>query len=291
MNHADAPLPTQVATWRSDVDRTPIVAGTPRWEEEWLYCLRETRLGDRQVIWEGTAGSGLVGVVDFNGEVRPRGSNRYEGWGAFTPLERPISVSVCETHPVLSRRFAEPGRKALIGPIALENDLGVAIADLAEGLPPAPAFQGDEADWSQPSYVWGKVRLEPESITEALLGKRNRLAKKLGLEGEIYADPKKRRLGNGRFPDLWASAGVVGDVKNQVTATWGPAQVEDYIDQCDREWPEHEWRGVLVQGLPEMAPSARPRLESSRYGDRIEVWAATKRSFGRARFEKLFPVE
>ena len=166
----------------------------------------------------------------------------------------------------------------------------MAIDELAGGLPAAPQLRGDEADWSAPGGDWSGERLQAEEVTEKLMADKRRIARKLGLEGEIRALGNKRRLANGKVPDLWCDAGVVGDVKNQVTADWGPEQVEGYIEQCDREWPEHRWRGVLVQGLPEMAPSALPRLKKSRYGDRIEVWAVTReRRLSRVKARRLFP--
>jgi hypothetical protein len=82
---------------------------------------------------------------------------------------------------------------------------------------------------------------------------------------------------------------VVGEVKNQITADWGPGQIEDYIRQCDEDWPGFEWRGVLVQGEEEMAPNAERRLEESAYLDRIEVYSVREGKRGRIEVERLLP--
>jgi hypothetical protein len=74
-----------------------------------------------------------------------------------------------------------------------------------------------------------------------------------------------------------------------VTAQWGPDQIEDYIEQCDLQWPAHEWRGVLVQWEPEMAPNALPRLRRSRYRRRLTAWAVQQDSTGATTAERLFP--
>ncbi|MDQ2765410.1 MAG: hypothetical protein M3Y22_18610 [Pseudomonadota bacterium] len=282
-----------MATWLPDRS-PPIEPGES--SKEWLYCLKGTRLGDRQVVWQGVHGPGVAAVVDFNGEVRPReatkAKGRYEGWGVFTALPRPISVEVAQSHPVLARRFAQPGLKALIGPISLQRNLAMAIDDLAGGLPAAPPLRGDEADWDAAGGDWSGERLPPEEVTEKLMADKRRIAHKLGLVGEIRALGNKKRLANGKVPDLWCEAGVVGDVKNQVTADWGPGQLDGYLEQCDLEYPEHQWRGVLVQGLPEMAPNALHRLEKSPYRERIEVWAVTrKHRLSPVQARRLFPSD
>ena len=46
------------------------------------------------------------------------------------------------------------------------------------------------------------------------------IARDLGLS-PVNPDGRKQRLENGRYPDLWSRQGVVGEVKNQVTARWG----------------------------------------------------------------------
>jgi hypothetical protein len=283
-----------MATWRPDrsgyegEDSGPSVG-------EWLYCLKKTAPGDRQAIWSGIHGKGIIAVVDFSGDVRPRTANAhanasrrlYEGWGLTTPLDHPIDVVTARTHPVLCRRFAGKGAKALIGPLSLERDVAEAIEQCAGGLPPPATFQAHPADWDQLGLNWSGERLPPERIVEEIVANKARVARKLGFRSAVVA---QKHLANGRRPDLWCDAGVVGDAKNQVTAAWGPQQIEEYIDQCDRQWPAHRWRGVLVQGIPEMAPNALPRLMSSRHADRIEVWAITRRRSVGRKLQRLFPL-
>ncbi len=216
-------------------------------------------------------------------QVTPRGQNALHSHPNSSPAvpDPPIRL--------ISLTRDKPGLKAVIGPISLERDLAMAIDDLAGGLPAAPPLRGDEADWDAAGGDWSGERLPPEEVTEKLMADKHRIARKLGFVGEIRA---QKTLANGKRPDLWCEAGVVGDVKNQVTADWGPGQLEGYIKQCDPEYPEHQWRGVLVQGLPEMAPSALPRLEKSPYRDRIEVWTVTrKRRLSPVQARRLFPSD
>jgi hypothetical protein len=283
------PLPVQVSTWlpqRSGYGATEerdLSAG----EGEWLYCLKHTQPGDRQAVWSGVHGRGIIAVVDFSGDVRPRtaGNRRlYEGWGRVTPLGTPIDVDTARHHPVLSRAFGRP----IQGVQALGPDVGAAIGEVAGGLPPKATFDEHAARWDEEGGDWSGHRIPPEAIVEAIVLRRSRIARLVGFPSQVNPSGKKQRLGNGRCPDLWCTDGVVGDAKNQVTAAWGPAQIEDYIDQCDVQWPHHEWRGVLVQGEPEMAPNAEPRLRASRYADRIQVWRVRKR---RIRYDvvQLYP--
>jgi hypothetical protein len=161
-----------------------------------------------------------------------------------------------------------------------------AISDCAGGLPRAASFEGFEADWHEESGEWGRYSLPPEAIVEGIVLDKDRVARKLGFLSRVT---RQQPLSNGRRPDLWCADGVVGEVKNQVTARWGPEQIEDYIEQCDLQWPEHRWRGVLVQGEPEMAPNALPRLKSSRYRRRLEVWTVQKKGRLRITVDQLFP--
>jgi hypothetical protein len=255
---------------------------------EWLFCLKETAPGERQAVWSGIEGDGVFAVVDFNGDVRPRHRGRriwrgkYEGWGRITQLPRPITVETLQRHRVLARLFA----RSIQGVWDLEPEEGRAIAQLAGGLPPAATFTKAETNWREKGGDWGQYSLPPEAIQERLVHDMASVARKLGFTSRVH---RQKHLSNGRIPDLWCDAGVVGEVKNQVTAARGPDQIEDYIEQCERQWPEHSWRGVLVQGQPEMAPNAYPRLKESKYRRRIEVWAVQEEGRGRVTVDRLFP--
>lgn len=293
----NGPLPVQVCTWLSEQSgyqpSKPAAPGAS--DGEWLFCLKHTKPGDRQVVWSGVGGSGIIAVVDFSGEVRPRAprpgtgraSNRQlsEGWGRLTELRRPVSVALAQSHPVLQRRFG----RSIQSVWSIEAEVAQAISVCAGGLPPAADFHGFEADWRQPGGLWGRASLPPEAIVEEIVLNEDEVARRLGFPSPVNPNGGKVHLSNGRIPDLWCSAGVVGEVKNQVTARRGPDQIEDYIAQCDTQWSAHQWRGVLVQGEPEMAPNALPRLKTSRYRDRLQVWTVRQESTGRIAVELLFP--
>lgn len=286
-------LPTQIATWlrerslyeSTNIDEPP--------EGEWLYCLRDTRPGDRQIVWSGVHGKGIVGVVDFGQDVREREpedggekKGRYEGWGVFTPLRDPIPVEVVQAHPDLQRRFTGNGLKALLGPIALSREEGLAIDQLAGGLP--RAVDPSPADRRMFGGAWSGARLPPERITELIVYDKQRIARKIGFPSRVS---RQKTLANGRIPDLRCADGVVGEVKNLVTLRWGPSQLEDYVRQCDRQWPEKApWRGVLVQGSPMLAPGVAELLQRSVCATRIQLWAITERRIPKwYRARRLFP--
>lgn len=289
MTTENGPNPTQICTWlpkRSGWAANPPVDSKDASAGEWLYCLKATEPGDRQAVWSGVHGNGIIGVVDFNGEVRPRSSSGrlYEGWGRITALPQPVSVERAQRHPALARCFSTSIQSVQ----AIDEEIGQAIAECSGGLPVAATFD-EAADWSQDGGRWSGERLAPELITETLVRDKKRIAKRVGLIAPVNPTGTRKRLANGRIPDLWCEAGVVGEVKNQVTAAWGPEQLEGYINQCDEEWPERApWSGVLVQGVPEMAPNAWARLEDGRYHGRIEVWAVTQKH-RRVSARKLFP--
>jgi hypothetical protein len=273
-----APLPTQICPWLSDrsgYDGTTTGVS----DGQWLYCLKGTRPGDRQIVWSGVNGRGLIAVVDFSGAVRPRSAaGRYEGWGRITPLAEPVSVEIVRNHPVLAELFA----KSIQSVRSIDDDAAEAIGGCIGEMPPAAGFHEHPVNWSEPSGAWGRLRrLPPEVIVEHLVLNRSRVARRIGFPGQVNPGGKKQILANGRIPDLWCAEGVVGDAKNQVNAQWGPQQIRDYIDQCDVQWPTHcPWHGILVQGVPEMAPSALSELSTGRHHDRIQVWSVTKRRVG-----------
>jgi hypothetical protein len=70
-------LPDQIIAW--DVSNMGDGDGVG----EWLRCLKGTKLGDRQFIWESSSHRGIVGVVTYAGHVRHQSG--YEAWGSFEP--------------------------------------------------------------------------------------------------------------------------------------------------------------------------------------------------------------
>lgn len=253
---------------------------------QWLYCLKGTRSGDRQIVWSGVNGRGLIAVVDFSGAVRPRrAAGKYEGWGRITPLAEPVSVDTLRDHPVLAKLFAQSIQSVQSIDEATAESIRICIGE----FPPAADFADHPVNWSESGGLWAGERLPPEAIVEQLVLNRSRVARRIGFPGKVNPDGNKQVLANGRVPDLWSAEGVVGDAKNQVNALWGPQQIRDYIEQCDAQWPsDRSWRGILVQGVPEMAPSALSELATGRYHDRIEVWTVTKRRVG-YRVARLYP--
>jgi hypothetical protein len=288
------PLPVQVCTWldvRSGYDGIEPEAGSSeeRPEGEWLYCLKGTQPGDRQVIWSGVEGRGIIAVVDFDGAVRRRPDNpqRYHGWGYVTPLARAVPVATAQVHPVLKRYFG----RSIQGVESIDAEAAEVISECADGLPPAVDLQDSQPNWADDGGVWSGERLPPEAIVERIVLNERQVAQKLGFRSPVNPRGRRQQLltkPNPRYPDLWSAEGVVGDAKNQVTARWGPEQLEDYIEQCDLQWPAYRWRGVLVQGEPEMAPNAHRRLKQSRYASRIEVWRVSKGA-SRTDVARLFP--
>jgi hypothetical protein len=277
-------LPTQVCTWTPRESGFDWTGAKGACEPEWLYCLKGTAAGTRQIVWSGVEGSGLLAVVDFSGDVRERAGKpgRYEGWGRLTEFRRAVPVEVVLAHPTLARRFAA----SIQSVYRLDHEYAQAIDELSGGLPRRADFAECPAEWKERGGDWGRRSLPPEAIVEALVRDKARLARKLGFSTKVATQVI---LANGKRPDLWCDAGVVGDAKNRVTATWGPAQIEGYLTQCDKQWPKvAPWRGVLVQGEPELAPSARVRLDASEYRDQIEVWSVFRSRFGRTTSRHLF---
>jgi hypothetical protein len=285
----NASMPTQICTWlekNSGYDGSDLEEPG---ESQWLYCLKDTWPGERQIVWSGVHGRGIIAVVDFSGEVRPRRKNPrlYEGWAQATPLPEPVSVEAVLAHRTLASYFSRPVQ----GVQSLDANVAAAIEQTAGGLPAAVAFDEDAADWREEGGDWSGFRLPPEQIVEDLVLNRRRLARRIGFPSKVNPGGHKRRLPSGRVPDLWCDEGVVGDAKNQVRVDWGPDQIEDYIAECDGTWPAYRWRGVLVQGDPLLPPSAQTRLQKSPYRDRLTVWFVAKRDHSpRYDVERLFPA-
>jgi len=289
-------LPTQVCTWlprESNYAANPPRDSQPSDVGQWLYCLKATERGDRQIVWSGVHGDGLFAVVDFTGEVRARVPNEdgkvrrgYEGWGRITALRRFLTVEQAQRDRVLRPLFM----KSIQGVWSLTDREARTIDELTGGLPAAANLDGCEPDWAEPGGGWAAYPLPPEEIVERIVLGKPRVARKLGFASKVNPKGTRHGLANGDVPDFWCAEDVVGDAKNQVTSTWGPEQIERYIKQCDRQWPEHRpWRGVLVQGVPAAAPSGLKALRKSRYRDRITLWSLEEADAGRVKATQLFP--
>jgi hypothetical protein len=240
-------------------------SGSGASDGQWLYCLKFTEPGDRQVVWTGKYGDGLVAVVDFNGAVRLRSGGRlYEGWGRVTDLRPLIAAEVVLSHPVAGPRF-----KHLQSVVGLDGTEVREIGVLLGRLPLAPGFADQSEDWDESGGTWAGQTWDPESLAEEAVAQDPELAALLGFPSLPI---RQKTLSNTDRADLWCPEGVVGEVKNLVTSKWGPDQIERYLRTCDERWPEHEWKGILVQGADYLSPSAERRLADSDFSDRISLW-------------------
>src|SRR5450755_735406 len=173
---APASLPSQVIVWNPE-NIGPGGADTG----EYLRCLKDTLPGDRQIVWEGRRGRGIVGVVDFGDYRRVVGRGVYERWGRYTPLSTLIPREHVLQDPVLGRRFGSPGAKGLQGNvIRLTSAEAQAVEGLSGGLPeqrkPTGEPYGDEdiIDWSRAEGLPVEVIIETAAATN------RRVWKKLG---------------------------------------------------------------------------------------------------------------
>lgn len=273
------PLPRQAITWHPQ--NIGAWEGPP--QPEFLRCLKATAPGDRQVVWEGAQGRGLVAVVDFGEPLRRTRSGAYERWAVVSFLDSPVSIEAVRAHPVLARRFTGAGARALQGnPIRLTSEEGQAIQDVAGALPPlrmpamTPRGREPEEEWT------GNEGWPREELLEVVVSEERRLWRRLGFP---EAPQRQRRLPSGLRPDLLAP-GVVGDAKKRVGRHDGPAQVERYVAELSRIRPqEGPWRGVLIQHAPDLDDAAWERLEASPV--EIAVWSLAQGKTGRWRAEQL----
>ena len=263
-------IPTQLITWHAYN-----FGDDPEPRSEFLWCLKATQPGDRQIVWEGSGGRGLIAVVDFGEPTRRLRSGRYERWATATPLVPPISRAQLLADPMLAARLTGAGASALQGgPIRLTQEQGQAILRVAGGLPRANVPQDkprkqdldDEWDWV------GEHDLPPEKLLEIEIADKPRLWKQLGFPTRPAL---QTRLPSGRRPDLLAP-GIVGDVKRRVRANDGPAQIERYIDELAECRPnEAPWRGLWST---QWRTSMRlPRRELARALYQSPCGGATKR--------------
>jgi hypothetical protein len=257
------PLPAQAVMWNPE--NYVRLAREDASDGQWLYCLKYTEPGDRQIVWTGKYGDGLVAVVDFSGAVRPRpGGRLYEGWGRVTDLLSPVAAEVVLRHRLIAPRF-----RHLQSVSGLDKKDAQAIADLVGRLPLAPGFDGHAEDWTEIGGTWAGRMLDPESLAEEIVAEESEISRELGFPSTPV---RQKSLSRSDRADLWCPEGVVGEVKNLVTSKWGPGQIERYLRTCDERWPQHEWKGVLVQGADYLSPSAERRLASSDFSDRISLW-------------------
>lgn len=262
-----AVLPNQVIMW----DPVHIAPEHEPGAGEWLRCLKATRPGDRQAVWEGRHGRGIVGVVDFGAHVRMERRGVYERWGAFTALTSPVSREQVFVNRVLAQRFGGNGAKALQGnAITLTPAEAHAINLLAGGLPPtapptdSPGPNEEVIDWTTGENHPPEVVIEEAAANKPnvwrWLGFREQPQQQVHVPGAGYAD--------------LLAPGTVGEAKRRVRADDGPAQLERYLDALTRQRPgDGPWRGVLLQCAEDLDEPTLERLRAMRYAVSVySVW-------------------
>lgn len=258
-----APLPTQLCTWMHD----NLLPGESGDEGQFLYALKATQPGDRQLVWEGRSERGVIAVVDFAAPVGVCADGIYYAWGATTMLPHPVDHHALRAVPLLAARFFGDGRYFLHGRAKrLAPDIAEAIDLLAGGLPAPLTPSGDPTD--APTDRWfGSMNIEPERIFELAVLATPRLWRKIGFPSapvpQVPISPRDR-------PDLLAD-GVVGEVK-RVVAPKDIEQIERYLTELERSRPRADgWRAVLIHA-GKLSPAVSARADQSTRSRQIEIW-------------------
>ena len=97
-------LPNQWISWDQEYVTWDAEDSASDGSGQFLYALKDTVVGDRQVVLEGGTDRGIIAVVDFAGHNRKRGSIYY-AWGAVTDLREPVDASSIAADPILSKAF------------------------------------------------------------------------------------------------------------------------------------------------------------------------------------------
>jgi hypothetical protein len=235
-------------------------------EGQFLYALKDTQPGDRQVVWEGGSERGIIAVVDFVAPVVCV-AGIYYAWGATTKLSAPLTHDRLRAVPVLADRFFGGGRHWLQGRAKrLPLEIAEAIEQLAGGLPPQRTPSGDPTH--APTDRWfGAMDIDPESVFELAVLASRALWRKIGFPSapiaQVRISPRDR-------PDL-LSPGVVGEVKRRIVSK-DVGQLERYLDELELSRPrENGWRGVLIHA-GELSPAITARADKSTRSAQIEIW-------------------
>jgi hypothetical protein len=245
---------------------------------QWLRCLKNTKLGDRQLIWSGEA---IAGVVTFGGWVSEAYKGVYEGWGSISRFVAPLTHAKLLDDPRTRARFDGNGIKALQGnSINLDQKTAAAVAELLPlGVTRIPLDEPDPDE--EPIYWTGLDGFVPEVVIEAAVASRKSLWRRLGFRS---APSRQRRLGDAGRVDLIAGD-VVGEAKRAVTLRDGPDQIERYLWYLEdvEGRSKAETKGILLQCAQKASPAVIDRIKSSEF--RLELWSV--HTTGKSRRWKL----
>lgn len=267
-------LPNQIAAWHQQNigDDDP---DDHEFRGQYLQCLKATAKGDRQFVWEGTSGRGIVGVVTY-GEPLIQEGNRYARWGRCQLFPKPIPPEKLLSHPATSNRFGKNGIRALQGgPIRLAEQEAKAISKLVGGLKRTRLPMDEPADWENLGHWTGKDGLAAETIAENAICTLPHLQRALGLRGTAE---KQVRLGAGRADIVCGN--VIIELKRAVTTNNGPDQIEGYLEHvsAERKTGKKNLRGILVQQSKFAGAGMKQRLANSPF--RLELWAVFENQEG-----------
>jgi hypothetical protein len=264
----EAPLPTQLCVWHEEY----VGSDGDTWGQ-YLYALKATQPGDRQLVWEGGGSErGIIGVVDFGSTAVPA-NGRYYAFGNATWLKEPITHQKLARVPTLRERFLGTGRTFLQGgPKRLSPDVGAALTKLAGGWPPQKLPTGDRLN--EPFERWqGLIDIDPEKVFELAILADRRLRKQIGFSDAVKAQV---RISNRSRPDLLdRDQHVVGEVKRLIRAN-DLRQVERYLEDL----ADPQWRAVLIHN-DELSDRVAEALDNSSESDRIAVWRLDEQRNGR----------
>jgi hypothetical protein len=155
---------TQLCVWMQenvgwDDGSNPVDSGQE------LYALKDTALGERQVVWEGGGRRSIVAFVDFAGLPFRDENDVWSDWGTVTYLDPPLDEEVLRREPALHDRFFGAGRPRLQGRAktissAESEAFGRLIGHLPPSSPPTGEPDGVSGTWT------GRRSIAPEAAFE-----------------------------------------------------------------------------------------------------------------------------
>ena len=189
-------LPNQWISWDQEYVTWDAEDSASDGSGQFLYALKDTVVGDRQVVLEGGTDRGIIAVVDFAGHNRKRGSIYY-AWGAVTDLREPVDASSIAADPIFSKAFKM--RKGRAKHLTREAAMRL---DQLTGRLPEQQLPDDAPTEDDELELWTGARgLEPEFLIQDEVEATKRLWHQMGFRP---APRRGHRLQNGTYPDLLA---------------------------------------------------------------------------------------